>query len=110
MPKRDAMQSDRLLDLVRHQRGELYDAGLITDAEYAALSAIGAESARRLETYDELREKLEATEASHADEETAHQDTLRLLSLRDAEIRRLTAENAGLAAELKVMREFAASR
>lgn len=50
-------QNQRLSDLVRHQRGALYDAELITDEEYAALvEDPGAVS--RLETIDELREKI----------------------------------------------------
>lgn len=53
----------RIWDLVRAQRGELLDAGLITRREYAALLAdetadkpgTGSPSPRRLESYDELR-------------------------------------------------------
>lgn len=46
---------DRLIDLVRYQRTQLHEAGLITDQEYADIVAIGSASARRLESYDELR-------------------------------------------------------
>lgn len=48
----DAQQREH--DLVRHQRGPLHDAGLITDAEYAALAADHGAVAR-LESYDTLR-------------------------------------------------------
>lgn len=44
----------RLIGLVRHPRGELHQAGLISDEEYAGLESVGTESARRLESYDEL--------------------------------------------------------
>lgn len=47
----------RLFDLVRHQRGELHEAELITDEEYVALAAAQG-SVRRLETYDGLRKRL----------------------------------------------------
>ena len=47
----------RLTDLVRHQRGPLYDIGLITEEEYAVLA--GDHSAvARLEGYDALRADL----------------------------------------------------
>lgn len=55
-------QQIRLLDLVRHQRAELHEAGLLTDEEYAALAAV-SESPCRLETYDKIieeRDKLRA--------------------------------------------------
>lgn len=64
----------RLFDLVRYQRAELHEAGLITDAEYAWLCAEapmskspkgGSPSRQRLEDYDELRAKLTTTE-THA--------------------------------------------
>jgi hypothetical protein len=50
----------RLTDLVRHQRGPLLDASLITDAEYADLAGISGSPAR-LEGYDALRGELERT-------------------------------------------------
>lgn len=59
---RHAADTARLRDLVRHQRGPLYDAELITDAEYAALAgdhgAVG-----RLEGYDAVRARLTAVSA-----------------------------------------------
>lgn len=47
-------EARRLRDLVRHQRGALHDAKLITDEEYAALAADHAAVAR-LEGYDAVR-------------------------------------------------------
>lgn len=53
----------RMWDLVRQQRGELLDAGLITLDEYAVLAAAeaheigpgrGSPAPRRLESYDEV--------------------------------------------------------
>lgn len=49
----------RLLDLVRSQRGELYEAMLITDEEYAAFASDHAAVAW-LEWYDEIRAKYAA--------------------------------------------------
>ena len=40
--------------------------GLITDDEYTALTMIGSESARRLESYDALRTSLADLQAKHA--------------------------------------------
>lgn len=50
---------DRWLDLIRQQRGELLDAGLITHEEYGRLVMVVEGSARRLETYDVLIAELE---------------------------------------------------
>lgn len=49
---------DRVWDLVRDQRIELFRGGLISDQEYADLVARGSEGARRLETYDEMRARI----------------------------------------------------
>lgn len=46
----------RLLDLVRFCRGELHQALLITDEEYAELITIDGSPAR-LETYDQIRDE-----------------------------------------------------
>lgn len=53
----------RLLDLVRQMRAPLHEDGLITDQEYADLAAVGSISARRLETYDDMRVKLALADA-----------------------------------------------
>lgn len=62
----------RLFDLVRFMRGELHDAGLITNSEYFWLVSNsditesgkgGSPSPRRLEDYDELAAKLEQANA-----------------------------------------------
>jgi len=53
-------QVERLTDLVRHQRGDLHTANLITDAEYADLAGISGSPAR-LEGYDALRGELAIT-------------------------------------------------
>lgn len=51
----------RLLDLVRYQRAELHEAGLITMDEYAMLA--GEKGSReRLENYDDLRERIKTLE------------------------------------------------
>lgn len=56
-------QRVRLHDLIRHQRGSLHDAGLLTDAEYADLAADHGAVAR-LETYDGMRARIEALEVA----------------------------------------------
>lgn len=43
----------RLVDLVRHQREELHEVGLLTDDEYAALASEPG-SVERLSSYDEM--------------------------------------------------------
>lgn len=65
-----ACEYQRMWDLVRYSRDALLDGGLITRAEYAALIADetadapgqGSPSARRLESYDELRARLDRAE------------------------------------------------
>lgn len=54
---------ERLLDLVRYQRQELHQAELITDEEYIQLLQEEG-SRKRLESYDELRERLTTLEAN----------------------------------------------
>jgi hypothetical protein len=51
------IDNQRLMDLVRHQRMELLDADLITREEYAALAQEQGAVAR-LESYDQVREKM----------------------------------------------------
>jgi len=54
--------NERLLDLVRYMRFPLYEAGVITDEEYAALVADSESGQRvaRIEEWDTLRKRLEA--------------------------------------------------
>lgn len=61
-PYLKAFPDARLIDLVRYCRAVLHEDGLITDEEYAELVKVGSESARRLETYDELRNKIDLME------------------------------------------------
>ena len=61
------MCDERLFDLVRFMRAELYDAELITNDEYVELCTEGATglmrgSVRRLETYDELINRVKKLE------------------------------------------------
>ena len=67
-------QSQRLHDLVRHQRGPLHDADLITDDEYARLAADHGAVAR-LESYDALIAKLREV-AAERDGAVMHSITL----------------------------------
>lgn len=76
-------REQRLLDLVRQQRQELHEAGLITDEEYAALAADG-DAVARLEGYDRLRQELQKVTAYAAEREQARHD---LLSCLPAELR-----------------------
>ncbi len=61
----------RLFDLVRYCRAELHEEGLIDDKEYAWICAEasmnkspsgGSASARRLEDYDELKDRIKRLE------------------------------------------------
>lgn len=52
----------RLLDLVRHQRAELYEANLISTEEYARLLSEEG-SVARLETYDDMRQRIQEMES-----------------------------------------------
>lgn len=45
------MTNQRMWDLIRYQRAELHEAGLITDDEYAELAKDHA-AVKRLEDYD----------------------------------------------------------
>lgn len=51
----------RYRDLVRYQRAELHEAGLITDEEYTALLS-DDKAVARLESYDQLQSRLTALE------------------------------------------------
>lgn len=53
-----AFDNQRLFDLVRYMRHELRDAGLVTEGELGWLIEQGSSSARRLEDYDKLHERL----------------------------------------------------
>lgn len=59
---------ERLTDLVRHQRGELFSEGLLSHEEFAALVADseGGQRVARLEGYDRIRAGLKEAEASNA--------------------------------------------
>lgn len=57
----------RLLDLVRYCRHQLHEEGLITADDLAALLEVGPESARRLESYDDLRSRLAQVEQERND-------------------------------------------
>lgn len=54
--------TQRLFDLVRYQRHELFEANLISDEEFTELAKEHAAVAR-LESYDEVRAKITALEA-----------------------------------------------
>lgn len=63
----------RMMDLIRHQRNELYDEGLIDEKEFAALVADSDSGQRvaRLETYDTLKAENLRLKAPVSDEEWA---------------------------------------
>ena len=76
-PEMPSIKTDvRLFDLVRYMRSELHQANLITDAEFAWLlqanpgepSQDGSPSRERLESYDELRARLEEAESRLKDQ------------------------------------------
>lgn len=58
------IDNQRILDLLRQLRGELHEQRLITDDEYAYLAGLGSQSARRLESYDDVSAKLKEALAS----------------------------------------------
>jgi predicted nuclease with TOPRIM domain len=53
------LDSIRLFDLVRFQRHQLHDEGLITNEEYSALVSGAPGAVSRLESYDEIRSRLD---------------------------------------------------
>ncbi len=71
--KSDINTNVRLFDLVRFMRSELHEAELITDEEYAWLcmgcamaKGQGSPSPRRLEDYDEIRDRMNRMELALA--------------------------------------------
>ena len=82
--ERDAARDEatRLRDLVRHQRGPLHDAELITDAEYAALAS-DAGAVARLRGYDEVRREMDALRALGA---SIHKAVAAALEVRAVEL------------------------
>lgn len=59
------MGDNRLFDLVRYQRMELHEAGLITGEEYADLlnDPRSKGAVARLETYDDMKARVDAAES-----------------------------------------------
>lgn len=89
----------RLMDLVRQCRHDLHENALITDEEFAALAMVGAESARRLESYDEVAAKLtnarQEVEALREERDEAQDSAMKWKGHSEAGvvlIERLTAE------------------
>jgi hypothetical protein len=62
MEKQLRLKTQRLWDLVRYQRSELFAADLISRDEYAELVQDHG-AVERLETYDSMRQKLAAKDA-----------------------------------------------
>ncbi len=79
-PRPDTPLNQRLYDLVRYQRHELQDAGLITEQEMADLILSGSSSARRLEDYDRLHAR-HAREIEKARLEAKIEELDRLLAV-----------------------------
>jgi uncharacterized small protein (DUF1192 family) len=115
-------QLQRYADLVRHQRAELHEAGLISDEEYVALlSDSGA--VRRLESYDEMRAGIERlrrlilttaemvipTGPDHAyeigQEQTVANAIIGAFQDKTTEIERLKGERDSLNTKIAEMRE-----
>jgi len=59
---------ERLIDLVRYQRSELFEAKLIDEQEYAALieASEGGQRVARLEGYDKIRDENAALKLDNA--------------------------------------------
>jgi len=70
----------RMTDLVRYQRMELHETGLITDEEYAALVQVEGAVAR-LEGYDGVRKALAEERARLKNTVTALVDLRRMVAL-----------------------------
>jgi len=71
---------DRLFDLVRYQRAELHQEGLVSDEEYASLCTggsigNGAWPVRRLEGYDSIKADLAKAQELLREVMTGHSDT-----------------------------------
>lgn len=112
----------RMWDLVRYKRSDLLDDGLITREEYACLVAAeddpGSPSARRLESYDEMRQRIKTLTAERdaaverADGAGANAEALRaayyeiekLAWDRGRAYEQLEAEVAALRAQVRALR------
>lgn len=95
-PQKDGELPARLMDLVRHQRHELHEEGLISDEEFAALVADsdGGKRVARLESYDEVKAQLLEARAR--------------LAASDNQVERLTEGIQALMDELRLYDEVRA--
>jgi hypothetical protein len=91
--KSEINTSERLFDLVRYMRGQLYEAELIDDREYFWLCSGspmanspkgGSPSRKRLEEYDEMRETIKTLK---------NENSLMLHALQAIEERFVDGEN-----------------
>lgn len=105
-------ETERLYDLVRYQRAELHEAGLITDEEYAAMMSDKGASRKRLEAYDDLRTALAAKErengelkAKLADAEAGSKEFHRALCVETEGVHDMRASRDEAVRLLRAMRD-----
>ncbi len=96
----DIKTNKRLFDLVRYQRSELLEAGLITDDEYLYILAdaplaqgAGSPSPRRLEDYDQVKASyMEALELFERSKNTAVNKWVARLKVAEDALKEIAAQ------------------
>lgn len=107
------IEATRQMDLIRHQRAELHEAGLITDAEYAELSGLSG-SPERLMAYDAVAQVMREAVARGDQAVQKLADVTAEFAVKqravDAKIRELDAKADAVQREVKEQTQIAQER